>query len=401
MAYFKWTDEYKSLVKKLYTQGMDTRQVIDYFFDNYGLNVSRRSVQRYRKGATHTPVKETKIKDVQRGTEIVLNKDGSQSSSTTLQMTSEQAKDPDFVLRAHGFDPDEWDIISARNNFWQQNSQENGLIDLYQSKITVKPKSDDELTPQDIANLFKADIKPYTVNQFARDTHNLVVPLPDLHFGITTLEDVKGHLDRLLELINKGYKTIVIEQLGDLFHSSQMWSSQTLKGTLLDEVNMVQAVEDAKQFFDVLVTAALQNSTTLHIKQMAGNHSANLEYMFMEYLKAKYPQVVITNNIKFRDAYLLDNVGIMLAHGDLAPKNLPMLMANEFGGVWSLSHSREIHKGHFHNEKTVDNGGVISRQLGTVKPNDKYEIMNGWTLSKKELYALEYDSDKLVAEWHV
>ena len=401
MAYFKWTSEYRALVKRLYEQGMDTRQVIDYFYDHYGLNVSRRSVQRYRKGATHKPVKETKIKDVQRGTEIVLNKDGSQSSSTTLQMTSEQAKDPDFVLRAHGFDPSEWDIISARNNFWQQNSQENGLIDLYQSKITVKPKSDDELTPQDIANLFKADIKPYTIKQVARDTHNLVVPLPDLHFGITTMLDVKEHLDRLLELINKGYKTIVIEQLGDLFHSSQMWSSQTLKGTLLDEVNMVQAVEDAKQFFDVLVTASLKNSTTLHIKQMAGNHSGNMEYMFMEYLKAKYPQVVIKNNIKFRDAYLLDNVGIMLAHGDLAPKNLPMLMANEFGGVWSLSHSREIHKGHFHKEKTVDEGGVISRQLGTVKPNDNYEIMNGWTLSKKELYALEYDSDKLVAEWHV
>ncbi|WKY79072.1 hypothetical protein PH197_07400 [Leuconostoc lactis] len=52
-------------------------------------------------------------------------------------------------------------------------------------------------------------------------------------------------------------------------------------------------------------------------------------------------------------------------------------------------------------EKIVDEGGVISRQIGTVKPNDNYEIMNGWTLSKKELYALEYDRDKLVAEWHV
>ena len=409
MAYFKWTSEYRALVKRLYEQGMNTRQVIDYFYDHYGLNVSRRSVQRYRGVQTQSNAikrnsnafERNKVKDITRGTEIVLNKDGSQSSSTTLQMTQEQAKDPDYVLKAHGFDPDAWEIVSAKNNFWQQNSQENGLIDLYQSKITVNPKSDDELTPQDIANLFKADIKPYTVNQVARDTHNLVVPLPDLHFGITTMLDVKGHLDSLLELINKGYKTIVIEQLGDLFHSSQMWSSQTLKGTLLDEVNMVQAVEDAKQFFDVLVTAALQNSTTLHIKQMAGNHSGNMEYMFMEYLKAKYPQVVIKNNIQFRDAYLLDNVGIMLAHGDLAPKNLPMLFANEFGGVWSLSHSKEIHKGHFHNEKTVDNGGVISRQLGTVKPNDKYEIMNGWTLSKKELYALEYDSDKLVAEWHV
>lgn len=316
-------------------------------------------------------------------------------------MTAEQAKDPEFVLRAHGFNPDDWDIVSARNNFWQQNSVENGLIDLYQSKITVKPKIDNELTPQDIANLFKKDIVPYKVKQTSHNAHNLVVPLPDMHFGITTLEDVKGHLDKLLSILNKGYKTIVIEQLGDLFHSSQMWSSQTMRGTMLDEVDMVQAIEDAKQFFDILVPACLNNSTSVYIKQMAGNHSGNMEYVFMEYLKAKYPQVVIKNNIKYRDAYLLDNVGIMIAHGDLAPKNLPMLMANEFGGVWSLSHSKEIHKGHFHKEKTVDEGGVISRQLGTVKPNDKYEISNGWTLSKKELYALEYDSDKLVAEWHV
>ena len=406
MGYTKWTDEHKNRVAELGAQGLSSSKIAQKLFDEFGENFSRRTVSRFiATGQTSSRYKgkpDNKVKDVKRGTEIVINKDGSTTSTTTIEnMNREKAKDVDFVLRAHGFDPEDWDIVSAKSNFWQQNSVEKGLIDLCQSKITVKPKSDDELTPQDIANLFKADIKPYTVNQVARDTHNLVVPLPDLHFGITTMLDVKGHLDRLLELINKGYKTIVIEQLGDLFHSSQMWSSQTLKGTLLDEVNMVQAVEDAKQFFDVLVTAALQNSTTLHIKQMAGNHSGNMEYMFMEYLKAKYPQVVIKNNIQFRDAYLLDNVGIMLAHGDLAPKNLPMLMANEFGGVWSLSHSREIHKGHFHNEKTVDNGGVISRQLGTVKPNDKYEIMNGWTLSKKELYALEYDSDKLVAEWHV
>lgn len=406
MGYTKWTDEHKNRVAELGKQGLSSSKIAQKLFDEFGENFSRRTVSRFiATGQTSSRYKgkpDNKVKDVERGTEIVINKDGSTTSTTTIEnMNREKAKDVDFVLRAHGFDPEDWDIVSAKSNFWQQNSVEKGLIDLCQSKITVKPKVDNELTPQDIANLFKADIKPYTVKQVARDTHNLVVPLPDLHFGITTMLDVKGHLDRLLELINKGYKTIVIEQLGDLFHSSQMWSSQTLKGTLLDEVNMVQAVEDAKQFFDVLVTAALQNSTTLHIKQMAGNHSANLEYMFMEYLKAKYPQAVIKNNIKFRDAYLLDNVGIMLAHGDLAPKNLPMLFANEFGGVWSLSHSREIHKGHFHNEKTVDNGGVISRQLGTVKPNDKYEIMNGWTLSKKELYALEYDSDKLVAEWHV
>ncbi|ADG41469.1 hypothetical protein LKI_09650 [Leuconostoc kimchii IMSNU 11154] len=405
MIRLNWTDEQKNRIIELSKQGLSSAKVAQQMFDEYGVNFSRRTVARFiATGQTSGRYKgktKPKVKDVKRGTEIVINKDGSTTSSTTMQMTSEQAKDPDFVLRAHGFNPDDWDIVSARNNFWQQNSVENGLIDLYQSKITVKPKVDKELTPQDIADLFKHDVKPYIVEQVARDTHNLVVPLPDMHFGITTLKDVESHLDKLLGILNKGYKTIVIEQLGDLFHSSQIWSSQTMRGTMLDEVDMVQAIEDAKQFFDILVPVCLNNSTSVYIKQMAGNHSGNMEYVFMEYLKAKYPQVIIKNNIKYRDAYLLDNVGIMIAHGDLAPKNLPMLMANEFGGVWSLSHSKEIHKGHFHKEKAVDEGGVISRQLGTIKPNDKYEISNGWTLSKKELYALEYDSDNLVAEWHV
>lgn len=408
MANIKWTDEHKNRVTELGKQGLSSSKIAQKLFDEFGVNLSRRTVSRYlstgHTSSRYDKLKKntSKVKDVKRGTEIVINKDGSTTSTTTIEnMNREKAKDVDFVLRAHGFDPEDWDIVSAKSNFWQQNSVEKGLIDLCQSKITVKPKIDNELTPLDIAKLFKKDIIPYKVKQTSHNAHNLVVPLPDMHFGITTLEDVKSHLDKLLGILNKGYKTIVIEQLGDLFHSSQMWSSQTLRGTMLDEVDMVQAIEDAKQFFDILVPACLNNSTSVYIKQMAGNHSGNMEYVFMEYLKAKYPQVVIKNNIKYRDAYLLDNVGIMIAHGDLAPKNLPMLMANEFGGVWSLSHSKEIHKGHFHKEKTIDEGGVISRQLGTVKPNDKYEIMSGWTLSKKELYALEYDSDKLVAEWHV
>ncbi|WP_273709463.1 helix-turn-helix domain-containing protein [Leuconostoc mesenteroides] len=408
MANIKWTDEHKNRVTELGKQGLSSSKIAQRLFDEFGVNLSRRTVSRYlstgHTSSRYDKLKKNtnKVKDVKRGTEIVINKDGSTTSTTTIEnMNREKAKDVDFVLRAHGFDPEDWDIVSAKSNFWQQNSVEKGLIDLCQSKITVKPKVDNELTFEDITEILKQEIEPYTVKQVAHSAHNLVIPLPDLHFGVTKRQDVQNHLDRMLDVINKGYKTIVIEQLGDLFHSSQMWSSQTLKGTLLDEVNMVAAWNDAKWLFDVLVTATLKNSTKVYVKQMAGNHSGNMEFAFMEYLQAKYPQVVVHNNIKFRDAYLLDNVGIMLAHGDLAPKNLPMLMANEFGGVWSLSHSREIHKGHFHREKIVDEGGVISRQLGTVKPNDKYEIMNGWTLSKKELYALEYDSDKLVAEWHV
>ena len=403
MGYTKWTDELKKRVQELSEQGLDSRNIVEKLYEETGVYYARRSVQRY--ASVKAPQNHNSENDhFSIEPKYSYGSDGKvddiKITAKYLLLNEQTQKTPEDILEYLNLDVNDWRIVSAIPNQWTTPT-DNGPKWNFQLKVNVKPKLDDELTFEDITEILKQEIEPYTVKQVAHSAHNLVIPLPDLHFGVTKKQDVQNHLDRMLDVINKGYKTIVIEQLGDLFHSSQMWSSQTLKSTILQDVDMVAAWNDAKWLFDVLVTATLKNSTKVYVKQMAGNHSGNMEFAFMEYLQAKYPQVVVHNNIQFRDAYLLDNVGIMLAHGDLAPKNLPMLFANEFGGVWSLSHSREIHKGHFHKEKIVDEGGVISRQLGTVKPNDNYEIMNGWTLSKKELYALEYDSDKLVAEWHV
>ncbi|MCM6832917.1 helix-turn-helix domain-containing protein [Leuconostoc mesenteroides] len=403
MGYTKWTDELKKRVQELSEQGLDSRNIVEKLYEETGVYYARRSVRRY--ASVKAPQSHNDENDhFSIEPKYSYGSDGKvddiKITAKYLLLNEQTQKTPEDILEYLNLDVNDWRIVSAIPNQWTTPT-DNGPKWNFQLKVNVKPKLDDELTFEDITDILKQEIEPYTVKQIAHSAHNLVIPLPDLHFGVTKRQDVQNHLDRMLDVINKGYKTIVIEQLGDLFHSSQMWSSQTLKSTILQDVDMVAAWNDAKWLFDVLVTATLKNSTKVCVKQMAGNHSGNMEFAFMEYLQAKYPQVVVHNNIKFRDAYLLDNVGIMLAHGDLAPKNLPMLFANEFGGVWSLSQSREIHKGHFHKEKIVDEGGVISRQLGTVKPNDKYEIMNGWTLSKKELYALDYDSDKLVAEWHV
>lgn len=403
MGYTKWTDELKKRVQELHSTGMSSPGIVEKLYEETGIYYPVRSVRRYM-GAQVSQTHNSENDHFSIEPKYSYGSDGKvddiKITAKYLLLNEQTQKTPEDILEYLNLDVNDWRIVSAIPNQWTTPT-DNGPKWNFQLKVNVKPKLDDELTFEDITEILKQEIEPYTVKQVAHSAHNLVIPLPDLHFGVTKKQDVQNHLDRMLDVINKGYKTIVIEQLGDLFHSSQMWSSQTLKSTILQDVDMVAAWNDAKWLFDVLVTATLKNSTKVYVKQMAGNHSGNMEFAFMEYLQAKYPQVVVHNNIKFRDAYLLDNVGIMLAHGDLAPKNLPMLFANEFGGVWSLSHSREIHKGHFHKEKIVDEGGVISRQLGTVKPNDRYEIMNGWTLSKKELYALEYDSDKLVAEWHV
>ncbi|WP_459524668.1 hypothetical protein [Leuconostoc lactis] len=254
MAYFKWTDEYKALVRSLYEQGLSTRQIVNYFFDNYGLNVSRRSVQRYRGVQTQSNAikrnsdafERNKVKDITRGTEIVLNKDGSTTSSTTIEnMNREKAKDIDFVLRAHGFAPEDWDIVSAKSNFWQQNSVEKGLIDLCQSKITVKPKVG-KISIDDALSVFNRDIKPVEVRNIVKGRNSIPIPLFDMHFGITRLDKLQGHLQQIASVLKQGHKNVEIIIGGDVLHSDFIIKSQTSSNTQLDPVKTIRALNEAE-----------------------------------------------------------------------------------------------------------------------------------------------------------
>ena len=401
MAYFKWTDEYKALVSSLYEQGLSTRQVVNYFFDNYGLNVSRRSVQRYRKGATHTPVKETKIKDVQRGTEIVINRDGSQTITAKLEMTEEQAKDPDFVLRAHGFEPSEWEIISLKNNFWDMGIGGGEVVTNYQSKISVKPIIK-ALSIDAVLSTFNREIKPVKVHNIAKGENSILVALFDMHFGITRLSDLESHLKQITSILQKGYKNIEIIIGGDVLHSDFLTKTQTASNTQLDEVNTIRAVEEAESFFSSLLELSLKYGKRVEVKAVSGNHDTDSQYMFVWGLSKKFPQISFENVLNNkRLAFQFDKIGVMVAHGNLALKRLPMLFANEYSDIWSSSTYRLIASGHFHTEKLQDVDGVVMHQFGTVKPNDPYEVANGYTTGRKHLQLLEFDKERLLATYEV
>lgn len=401
MAYFKWTDEYKELVSSLYEQGLSTRQVVNYFFDNYGLNVSRRSVQRYRKGATHAPVKETKIKDVSRGTEIVINRDGSQTITAKLEMTEEQAKDPDFVLRAHGFEPSEWEIISLKNNFWDMGIGGGEVVTNYQSKISVKPIIK-ALSIDAVLSTFNREIKPVKVHNIAKGENSILVALFDMHFGITRLSDLESHLEQITSILQKGYKNIEIIIGGDVLHSDFLTKTQTASNTQLDEVNTIRAVEEAESFFSSLLELSLKYGKRVEVKAVSGNHDTDSQYMFVWGLSKKFPQVSFENMLNNkRLAFQFDKIGVMVAHGNLGLKRLPMLFANEYSDIWSSSTYRLIASGHFHTEKLQDVDGVVMHQFGTVKPNDPYEVANGYTVGRKHLQLLEFDNERLKATYEV
>ena len=111
-------------------------------------------------------------------------------------------------------------------------------------KFVVKPKH----KAFDVS-AFTDSIEPVKLTAIKTGERNLFIGLADWHFGITKLEDLQDKLARMIEVISKGYKQIVIGQLGDLFHSSQIKKSVTMAGTQLDDVDMEQAIKDARSIF--------------------------------------------------------------------------------------------------------------------------------------------------------
>jgi len=387
VADINWTEQETDRLKELINEGYTNKEIASMLSSEYGREFSKISVKSKRQR-----LKEAKPPRVN-SSQTEIKSDGTQTHQIKVRMTEEQSKDPDYVLQAHGYSPDSWELIQATNNIWEQNNREDGLIQLYQSKIVVKPRV--AVSIETIAAKLLQSTKPIKIQPIIKGERNLVIPLADLHFPILTERKFESYLSDVLAMINKGYKTIVFEVLGDIFHSNAMKSSQTIRGTQLEDVDMVEAIELAKAFFIVLIDESLRKSAEVRIEFASGNHS-DFEYLFLMYLETLYPQVTVNKHNLPRIAYQLDNVGIMLTHGHFGKKgDYPMLFATEFRDVWSKSTWLEIHQGHYHSMEAQNLKGVIHRQLGTIKPNDQYESENGYTMNYKSTQAFEYSADKL------
>ena len=70
---------------------------------------------------------------------------------------------------------------------------------------------------QALATKLLQSTRPITIQPIIKGKRNLVIPLADLHFPILSERKFETYLSDVLAIINKGYKTIVIEVLGTSF----------------------------------------------------------------------------------------------------------------------------------------------------------------------------------------
>ena len=393
---FYWNDKLTNEALKLKGDGFTYKEISQKLSGDNGINITPYAVEsrlrRYKKSQLNLS-NDSKggNGDFETYEESIIDK---------INFAEDQT--PEDLMTAHGFDPEEFELVSVDNGIWQQGSQ-NGTRDLKKSRIKVKPR--EIVTKQSMEELIQKFTEPIYFEKkrfFTEEKRNLVIPLADIHFGITEYVDLESRLTEIVEIIRSNfYDTIVIENLGDYFHSDKINSSETVSGTILDDVNMVTAIEDGMKFMSVLIQEAIEHGEHVFVKSIGGNHSFDNEYLFMNWVQERFPQAEVEITNRYRTAYMLGNVLIMAQHGDLAKKNVELLLATEYPALWGVKKSAEIHRGHYHTEKITENHGVVVRQFGTPKREDPYEIKNGYTGNRKELAVLEYSEDKLKIEYHI
>lgn len=328
------------------------------------------------------------------------NADGTYESDRLIEIVNENEKDESYILKAHGYD-DSWEIISNQLSIWQHHNKQDGTKTLYASKIRVKPKQvlfSWGKFERLLNNIPNVNIKPKTKGINA---DYLLLPLFDMHFGISDYEYYIPTQSKILHKLDNNYKKVVLIFGQDAFHNDD-FHGRTVSGRQIDKVDMVQAWKDATLFFEPIIKKALENNSNVEVIYSKGNHSETVEWAFVQYLKARFPQCEFDDTLKERKVTMLGKNFIGTNHGDKkSEKRLPENFATEFPIEWSKANTRTIFTGHRHSELVEDAGGVLVRRMPTRNKIDDWHDDMGYTTAHKRFQIHEFSEDEQVASYYI
>lgn len=158
-------------------------------------------------------------------------------------------------------------------------------------------------------------------------------------------------------------------------------------------------VEMLVEAIDLLATLA-----PVEALLVPGNHDKMTSYYSIKYLSAWYrddEKVAVSEDIKTRKYVEFGKNLIGFSHGDKEGKRLAQVMSIEQPAAWGRTKYREMHVGHFHSEKTIEQNGVVVRNLSSITGTDAWHFERGFVGAIPKCQSFLWDKDKGLREiWH-
>lgn len=328
---------------------------------------------------------------------VEINPDDSQVSDKLVVMSEEDKKDPKFLLKAHGYDPNEWELIKSNSSVWNQHNKEDGTLTLYASKVIAKPKGF-EYTLEDIKSevqelMENHKTEPYTHTRYSSTGKMLELNISDLH--LNKLGYIKGvyddelaekaffHIinDVLTRTKNDKFEKILFIWSHDFFNIDNMGKTTTA-GTPQDTT--MRYSDMYKKGREMLIKGIdmIKQIAPVETVQVGANHDRLTSYTMSEVLHAWYrddEHVTIDNDPLSRKYRRFGKCLIGFSHGNQERTRLGKIMPSETRVDWGKTLYAEMHAAHIHSEKAVtEDNGVIVRHLSSPSGTDNWHFSSGW-----------------------
>lgn len=342
-----------------------------------------------------------------------------------LELTDYEMPSPEDVLEKHNLDPAVWRVTRVVPNQWQgfyrkrsewsskkgagKSEREHQVVTMYSLRVYVERFVAEpiEQAIERIASRVQPLPKPTARSRKRRPelTDQLCVfGLYDLHIGAMSWagetdedNDTKKAVDRAIAAIDHLIESISHHPIrkcmfvfgNDLMHYDNERGETTSGNVITDfDTRYSKTFECCHYVNEYGVQRCLEVADEVEGIVVPGNHARKSEYALAKVLEMRFrddPRVSVDASPKLRKYRLWGGVLLGFTHFDrMNVKDGYRLMAEEAREHWAHATCRELHGGHYHNRKQIDQvatqteGKVTIRQNPSLTTRDLHAYRHGY-----------------------
>lgn len=341
-----------------------------------------------------------------------INKDGTYTSNKLISITEDELKNPVSLLEAHGFDIKDWELVSARNNIWNVYSKQDGIQELYSSKIVVKPK-EQTIDYDRINEWFNKLDRTYslpalkTSDGYLNGNKCLLIDIADLHLNLQATMFSTGNeynceiaeklffyvIEDILSKVEKyNFNKIIFCIGGDMLNTDNL-SGGTTKGTPQD--NDLLYFDAVEKMYEMTIKAVdiLKQKAPVNVIYVSANHDKLSGYKLAKFIEAWYrndKNVTVDYSPLPRKYVKFGRTLFAFAH-DGNIKTLPRLIADEAREYWSDIDTTEVFLQHLHTEQVLtEEYNMRIQRLPTISAKSDWTVNKGFG-SKRQCKTFIFD----------
>lgn len=303
-------------------------------------------------------------------------------------------KTPDFVLKALGYDPEKWTVVTWKFTEWDVKSRDEDKV-AYSISGRIKPRTLNEMRGIDYFNAAKEFFRTHSLgyqtsaypsirkSNVQSDNFLIEIPAIELHLGKRShVTDTPENYDikDAERCFNKIFDTVIryaqnvstigncLLVIGNDFFNAE-FNNQTTNGTpQQNDGRYKKLFIKGMELYTNAIEQLIPVFNHIDVRLCQGNHAQSAEFYLYHSLSQYFrnvPNVDFSTNYRTTQAYVFGDVGIFFTHGDENEKRTIASIPAEFPEEWGNTKFRELHLGHLHKEGAtiIETGGMITRRI--------------------------------------